>query len=140
MLNIDNLKNNFDSDLIEISPLVIRNVPDKNDAGETTKEPVAQFQVKNISKKSLSDLTVEINYYDRDVFCGMDDDFRLEPLKPNEIHTFSIYIEPPKSTDNVELKIAAKQSTFMEQFPHWVQLLIYSIMFLSVFVFVKYFK
>ncbi|MCP5063416.1 MAG: hypothetical protein GY936_13270 [Ignavibacteriae bacterium] len=115
MLNSEDIKMEFDKSLIEISPLVIRNLRDKTDDGGVIYEPELQFQLKNISKGQLVDLNIEVNYYDlNNQFVGADTDLQLVPVLENEKVTFSMFIEFPEKVKFAELVIKTRSKNFKD--------------------------
>jgi hypothetical protein len=117
MLKESEIITDFDNILIELSPLIIREIRDKTEDRVVIYSPELQFQVKNISGGNLIDLNVEVNYYDSSgIFIGSDSDLRLEPLITKEVETFSLFIEPPEKVEKAELKIKVRRHNMRDNF------------------------
>lgn len=117
MLKSSEIKTEFDSSLIEVSPLIVRDIRDKTFDGEIIYEPELQFQITNISSAPLVDLNIDVNYYDSDgVFVGADTDLQLEPVQSNDKITFSMFIEFPEKVKSAELVIKARNKNIRDSF------------------------
>jgi hypothetical protein len=110
MIHTNDIATQYDSKLIQLTPLIIRDIRDKTEDGDIVYAPELQFQVRNISNAALVNLETEVNYFDRSgSFLGSDDDLRLDPLNNGEVQTFSLFIEVPEQTCRAELKIKARR-------------------------------
>ena len=123
MLDTTNISTEFDSSLVRLSPLVVRNTLDMTDDGVIEAAPELQFQVENVTGKNLVDLEVEVNYYDSESeFVGTDNDLRIKPVYPNDKHTFSLFIDPPKETQRAELNVSVRKTSLRDRLPLSIQL------------------
>lgn len=122
MLDKNNVTLNFDSALVQLSPLTVRKLRDRDENGVFIEVPELQFQLTNISGAMLAGIEAEVNYYSAGKeFAGTDSDLRLEPLKPGDVHTFSMFVDPPGHSGTAELKIGARKQSLLDRVPSGIQ-------------------
>lgn len=135
MLDPRNVKHKYNEELISLSPLVVRNISDRTDDGEVVSEPELQFQITNISGQELTGLEINVNYYINNEFAGTDTDLRLEPFSPNEVDTFSLFVDPPEGVDSAELEISVKRYTPLDKVHNFMA---HPIVLIAIFVLLIY--
>lgn len=110
MIQTSDIEAKYDSSLLLLSPLVIKNVKDRTEEGAIIESKELQFQVTTINGQTVTGIDVDVNYYDNNGnFIGTDSDLRIENLKNNEKHTFSLFIDEPETTHRAELVINTRK-------------------------------
>ena len=116
MLKASQITQKYDGSLMSVSSMIIREIRDRTDDGETIYYPELQFEVRNKTDADLSGLSAEIKYYDSsNEFLGLDSELRLDNLKGNDSEAFSLFIEAPEKVSRAELTIEAKRYGIREK-------------------------
>ncbi len=129
----ENINIEFDSNLIDISPLVIRRGLYKVDDKHAEETQELQFQVKNITDKNLVGLEAELEYSSsNNGFEGFDSDLRLEVLTPSDTHNFALFIDPPKNYSDATLKLNIRKQTIGDRIPSSVTWILLGLVMIAV--------
>ena len=141
MLDANRIVTKYDKELVELSALVIRNVKEKTDDGVVVDVPELQFQTTNVSSGNLKGLDVKVNYYDKDrLFVGAEWELRNEVLANHGVHTFALYIDPPKLVSTAELIIEVKRHRFSDTFGKFISHPLGIAALLGLFIYVTFKK
>ena len=141
MLDANRIVTKYDKELVELSALVIRNVKEKTDDGVVVDVPELQFQTTNVSSGNLKGLDVKVNYYDKDrLFVGTEWELRNEVLANHGVHTFALYIDPPKLVSTAELIIEVKRHRFSDTFGKFISHPLGIAALLGLFIYVTFKK
>ena len=141
MLDASSIVTKYDKELVELGALIVRNVKEKTDNGVVIDVPELQFQVTNVSSGNLKHLDAKVNYYDKDrLFVGTEWELRNEILANNGVHTFALYIEPPKLVSTAELIIEVKRHSFSDTFGKFISHPIFIAAILGLFIYVNFKK
>ena len=123
MISYENIVAEFDSDLLDQSKIVVRNIRERTEEGKLVESPEVQFQVTNVSGSVLVGLDVEITYYTAsNEFAGSDSDCRLEAMLPGGKHTFSLIVDPPEQANRAEIQIVVKRQRLIDRIPFPLQM------------------
>ncbi len=115
MLRVNDIDVEYDEDLFELSPLVVRKTRDYGENDSFVFYPELQFQVKNVSGTQVNELKAEATYFDiQGKFVGVDSDIRLEAIPRDHTETFSLFIDAPERTHRATLSITGKRFGLME--------------------------
>ena len=141
MLDANRIVTKYDKELVELSALIIRNVKEKTDDGVVVDVPELQFQTTNVSSGNLKGLDVKVNYYDKDrLFVGTEWELRNEVLANHGVHTFALYIDPPKLVSTAELIIEVKRHRFSDTFGKFISHPLGIAALLGLFIYVTFKK
>ncbi|PCK01948.1 MAG: hypothetical protein COA42_22660 [Alteromonadaceae bacterium] len=117
MINVSNVKHDYDKELFEVSDLVVKSIRDETEEGEIFYELELQFQIENIASFGIKNFEMSVNYYNSEGSClGSDDDIFVEFLKAGEKKTSSLFMEAPEGEDveSAELIIKGERASFVD--------------------------